>query len=124
MTNVVVLMGNVVQDAESKTFEKGSVIKFRLAVNNGNDKRHPTTFVDVEKWGDSGPKLAPYLVKGKKIAVTGELLQDSWEQDGVKRSKLFVKARDLHFASSGEVRNETAPETTTNEEVKEDDVPF
>jgi hypothetical protein len=39
----------------------------------------------------------PYLVKGQQLAITGELVQDRWEQDGVKRSRVKVNVADIQL---------------------------
>jgi len=43
-----------------------------------------------------------YLVKGKQVAVEGELRQDRWEQDGQNRSKVEILANNVQLLGGGQ----------------------
>ncbi|MFQ3547219.1 MAG: single-stranded DNA-binding protein, partial [Termitinemataceae bacterium] len=57
---------------------------------------------DVVLWGRSGETLNQYLVKGKQVAVEGELRQDRWEQDGQNRSKVEILANNVQLLGGGQ----------------------
>jgi single-strand DNA-binding protein len=42
-----------------------------------------------------------YLLKGKQVAVEGELRQDRWEQDGQNRSKVEIQANNVQLLGGG-----------------------
>ncbi len=96
--NRVVLVGNLTRDPELRTIASGTpVTEIGLAVNerrrdqNGNWIEDPN-FFDVTVWGRSAEVLQQFARKGSSILVEGRLKQDTWEQDGQKRSKVKVVA--------------------------------
>jgi len=100
--NHVVLIGRLTRDAELKSIASGqSVCKFSIAVNrkkkNGDQWEDEANFFDIVVWGRQGESLHQYLVKGKMIAVDGELRQDRWQQEGQNRSKVEVVANYLQL---------------------------
>jgi len=104
--NHVILVGRLTRDAELKYTAGGqAVCKFALAVNrrrkNGDQWVEEANFFDVVLWGRSGEAINQYLVKGKQIAVEGELRQDRWEQDGQNRSKVEIMANNVQLLGGG-----------------------
>jgi single-strand DNA-binding protein len=100
--NHVVLIGRCTRDAELKYTSGGmAVCKFAIAVNKrrkqGEQWTEEANFFDVVLWGKSGESLYQYLVKGKQIAVEGELHQNRWEQDGQPRSKVEIMANNVQL---------------------------
>ncbi|HQK09656.1 MAG TPA: single-stranded DNA-binding protein, partial [Rectinema sp.] len=49
-------------------------------------------YFDIEFYGKSAEGLSKYLLKGRQVAVQGELRQDRWEKDGQQRSKVVIVA--------------------------------
>ena len=97
--NRVVLVGNMTRDVELRTIQSGkSVTDVGLAVNerrpdaSGNGWVDEVNFFDVTVWGRNAEVLRDYARKGSPILVEGRLKQDTWEQDGQKRSKVKVVA--------------------------------
>jgi len=100
--NHVVLIGRLTRDAELKSIASGqAVCKFSIAVNrrrkNGDQWEDEANFFDIVVWGRQGESLHQYLVKGKMVAVDGELRQDRWQQDGQNRSKVEIVANNLQL---------------------------
>ena len=98
--NHVVLVGRLTRDAELKYTPGGAAVcKFSLAINrrrkNGEEWTEEVNFFDIVLWGRQGEALNQYLVKGKQVAVEGELRQNRWEQDGQPRSKIEIIANNL-----------------------------
>jgi single-strand DNA-binding protein len=92
-TNVCVISGNLVRDPELSPVGDSKVCRFTLAVNDGYGEKQKTYFIDCEAWGKVAETISSYCTKGKKISVTGILVQNSWtDNKGNKRSKTFVKA--------------------------------
>jgi single-strand DNA-binding protein len=122
--NHVILIGRLTRDAELKYTSGGmAVCKFALAVNKrrkqGEQWVEEANFFDIVLWGKSGESLNQYLVKGKQVAVEGELHQNRWEQDGQARSKIEINANNVQLlggnvASVEGVRNQTAPSKSTS----------
>ena len=100
--NVVVLVGRLTRDAELKYTNSGQPIcRFSVAVNRsrkqGDQWVEEASFFDIDYWGKGGEAVNQYLVKGKQIAVEGELRQDRWEQDGQPRSKVIIAASNVQL---------------------------
>ncbi|GIW71384.1 MAG: hypothetical protein KatS3mg102_0926 [Planctomycetota bacterium] len=117
MLNKVLLMGNLVRDAELRYLPSGSpLLEFRLAVSRrfrtreGED-RDETLFIDVTLFGRRAEAIQRYLSKGKRVFVEGRLKLDEWEKDGQRQSKIRVIADDIQFVggnggSGGEAGSE------------------
>src|SRR5574343_1004285 len=102
--NHVILIGRLTRDAELKYTSGGmAVCKFAIAVNKrrkqGEQWVDEANFFDIVLWGRSGENLNQYLVKGKQVAVEGELHQNRWEQDGQARSKIEIMANNVEHLS-------------------------
>jgi len=101
--NKVFLMGNLTREPELRSTPNGaSVCEFGMATNRtyktkDGQQHDDTCFVDVTMWGRRGEVVAEYFHKGDPIFVEGRLTYNSWEKDGVKRSKLTVVADDFQF---------------------------
>ncbi|MBN2618586.1 MAG: single-stranded DNA-binding protein [Spirochaetales bacterium] len=103
--NSVTIVGRLTRDAELKYTNNGSAVtKLSLAVNrsrkDGDQWVEEANFFDVSLWGKRGESLNQYLQKGTKIAVSGELRQDKWEQDGQSRSRVFIFANNIQLLGS------------------------
>lgn len=108
--NSVSLVGRVVSEPESKTFNSGSgKVEFRLAVGRGKKQadgsydNSDTCYIDCEVWKNKDGKgglhdvVVQYVGKGKQVAVSGELKFEQWDDKatGAKRSKHKINVRDL-----------------------------
>lgn len=104
--NHVTLIGRLTRDAELKYTQNGFAISnFSIAVNrrrkNGEQWVEEAHFFDITLYGKSAESLKQYLIKGKQIAVDGELRQDRWEQDGQQRSKVVIAANNVQLLGGG-----------------------
>jgi len=104
--NSVILIGRLTRDAELKYSSGGMPIcRFSLAINrrkkDGDAWTDEANFFDVVLFGKMGESINQYLVKGKQIAVQGELRQDRWEQDGQTRSKVEIFANNVQLLGGG-----------------------
>jgi single-strand DNA-binding protein len=137
--NLVVLVGRLTRDAELKYSNTGvAITNLSLAVNlrtkkedTWQDEGH---FFDAVLIGRRAEALAQYLVKGKQVAIQGELRQNRWEQEGQRRSRVEVFVRDIQLLggrSGAPTQEEAAPRERTQggKEVPmaddfDDDIPF
>lgn len=107
--NKVILMGNLTREPELRyTQSNMAICKFGLAVNRrfkdsqSGEWREEPTFVDITIFGKRGEAFAKFHSKGKPAFVEGELRFDTWEdQNGQKRSKLYVVAENWEFVGGG-----------------------
>jgi single-strand DNA-binding protein len=105
--NRVVIIGRLTRDAELKYTQAGFAISnFSIAVNrrrkNGEQWVEEANYFDINLFGKQAESLKPYLVKGKQIAVEGELKQDRWEQEGQPRSKVVISANNVQLLGGGQ----------------------
>lgn len=118
-------IGNLTDDPDIQYFETGSCkTKFTIAVNDGWGDKQETHFIQVECWKKTAENVAKFCRKGSKVAVTGRLKQDRWEdkETNQKRSKLYIVANQVEFLSPKAVSDENEPETKMNP--ADDDIPF
>jgi single-strand DNA-binding protein len=105
----VSLVGNLSRDPELRQTAGGtSVCQLGVAVgysykdSSGQWVDKPS-FFDVTVWGPQGEACAKYLTKGRQVAVSGRLDQQTWEaQDGSKRSKVGIVADQVVFLGGGQ----------------------
>lgn len=108
--NHVVLIGRCTRDA-TLTYTAGgtAVCKFALAVNRrvkkGEQWTEEASFFDCVLWGKSGEAINQYLLKGKQIAVDGELRQERWQHEGQNRSKVEVVANSVQLLGGNQSDN-------------------
>lgn len=103
--NYVILIGRLVRDAELKYTNSGlAVSSFAIAVNRskkqGESWIDEVSFFDIALFGKRAESLNQYLLKGGQIAVEGMLVQDRWENDGQKRSKVRVFCNNVQLLGS------------------------
>lgn len=107
--NKVILMGNLTRDPELRHTQSGlAICKIGLAVNRRfkdgktGEWREEPTFIDITIFGNRGEAFAKYHSKGKPAFIEGSLRLDNWEdQNGNKRSKLYVVADEWQFVNGG-----------------------
>lgn len=101
--NQAIVMGNLTRDPELRTTPSGqSVASFAVATNrvwqdSAGEKKEQADFHEIVAWGKLGELANQYLSKGRKVMVVGRLQTQSWEKDGVKRSRTEIIANDISF---------------------------
>ena len=104
--NEVVISGRLTANAVLKRIASGSAVcSFTIASNRSRlvnqQWQEETSFIAVELWGAAAERWAPRLLKGTPATISGSLLQQRWEKDGHKYSRLLLSARNVQvFASS------------------------
>lgn len=112
--NTLAITGNLTRDSELRDIGNGSlVLVFSVANSRGyrsvDGWKEKTSYFDCAIYGKSAKKVQKYLVKGKGVAIKGELQQDRWKdkQTGKMRSRVKIKVDDLSFLYRGIVEGET-----------------
>ena len=130
--NKVILIGNLVQDIELRTTEKGTaVVRNKVAINNGKDENgneRPTDFLLFYAFNKVAENMAKYCEKGSKVAIEGRLKNRSWDkQDGTKAYETAVYASNITFLNTRKSEGVPLPEEpnygTSQENTQESD-PF
>jgi single-strand DNA-binding protein len=97
--NVIIFEGRLGRSPECKAVGETRVAKFSLANSRKVKGEDKTIWVDVETWGKTAELVEKYVGKGDSIKVVGELDVSTWEKDGVKKSRTYIRAREVYFGS-------------------------
>ena len=112
--NKVTLIGRLGRDPEMRYTASGTAVcTFTLATNRfrqGTDgtPQEETDWHTVVTWDKLAETCNQFLSKGRLVFVEGHLQTRSWEQDGQKRYKTEVVAREMIILDSKD-RGEGAP---------------
>jgi single-strand DNA-binding protein len=134
--NVYTFTGNLARDAKINSTEKGdSVGSFSVGVKSGYGDKAVTNWVNCSLWGKRADSLAPYLMKGQGVAISGELsLRKYKSKDGSEGASMEVRVQDVTLIGNKEDRALTTPQMASKSMSKADggfdafdstdDVPF
>ncbi len=105
--NNITVVGQLGRDCESKFMPNGDPIcTFSVADSQGG-KDKPTIWWNCTLFGKRAESLAPYLMKGQAVSVSGALTKREWEKDGVKREALDLRVADVALQGG---KRESQPE--------------
>ncbi|SLM30775.1 Single-stranded DNA-binding protein (fragment) [Desulfamplus magnetovallimortis] len=123
--NQIILTGNLGADPEIFYTNEGMhIASFSLAFKSTKDK---TNWVKITCFKKTADLAERYLHKGAKVAVSGMLDQDKWEDDyGNKKSTFkvianiieFIKTDGRGFEDNNSENNNYVPQSP------DEDVPF
>lgn len=132
--NIVILMGNLARDAETRYTQNGTaVVNLSIATNyqvkKDNGWEDKVDFHNIVAW--RAENVAQYLTKGTQVHVTGRLQTRSYEDQGGNRkyvTEVIVNSQDIVLCGGGNERAESTPKLaaapTQTSIVDDDDVPF
>lgn len=125
--NNISLTGRFVKDAEQKApnFATGTIAVNKYFKGKDGNPVERVSYIDVELNGRD--KLVQYLTKGQAVAITGELVQNTWEnKDGQKRSAVAVRVKTIEFVNPRKAdATTTAPSPNDKDNIISDDnIPF
>jgi single-strand DNA-binding protein len=106
--NISIIDGNLTRDPESAYTQNNTAItKFAIANNKkykdkSGELKEQVSFIDVECWGKLAEVAQKYLVKGSRVLITGEIVQDRWQdkETQANRSKVKITASKIDFIGS------------------------
>ena len=110
--NKLTIIGNLTADPVSRSVNTANgaanVCTFTVAVNGRKrGDKQDTTFFRVTTWRAIADNCSKWLIKGKKVAVTGPVTVSTYQaQDGTTRASLDVNADDVEFLSPAMQRGE------------------
>ena len=142
--NKVILIGHLGDEVKMHYFDGGNAIgRFPLATNEIFTNKQTSERVTTTEWHNIvvRNKLAEicekYLSKGDKIYCEGRIKTRQWEgEDGIKRYTTEIHVVDMTFLTTKKElstpKQDTPPtsvekpkqETSTNNAVEDDDLPF
>lgn len=103
--NNINLIGNLTREVEVKFFPNTGTPYAILNIANNKKYKHndevleKTLFIDVKIIGEMANMCKKYLDKGSKVAVSGRLEQENWEDKETKqkRNKILILANNIQF---------------------------
>lgn len=96
--NQVIMIGRLTEEPDIRATAEGHLIaRYKLAVNRWNDQ---ADFFNCVCFGNTAKFAEDYLHKGTKIAITGELQNNHYEHNGVKRYEEQIVVRSHEFCES------------------------
>lgn len=99
----ITIAGGIGKDAVTRTTQQGDkVTGFSVGVSEGFGDSKRTIWFDCSLWGARGEKLAGYLTKGSRVAVSGDL--STREHDG--KTYLTVRVSDVTLLGGGQDREQ------------------
>lgn len=113
--NTIIISGNLTREPESRAVGDQSVINFSIANNDESKKQADGSYVkiasffDCEFWTKNPAHWLKQLVKGAALIVQGRLKQDTWEQDGNKRSRVKIIVDGYPIVAAGKGQSDGAP---------------
>jgi len=95
--NVLNAIGNVGKDAEIRHTAGGDAIaQFSFALTSGYGDKQVTTWLNCNLWGKRAETLAPMLLKGTRIGITGELTNRPYQdKSGNEKYSLELRVSDI-----------------------------
>lgn len=94
----ITIAGNIGKTAEIRMAGQNKVTGWTVAVDDGWGENKTTIWFDCNWWGARGEKVAPYIQKGGKITVAGELSKR--EHDG--KTYLTINVNDVTLQSKAD----------------------
>lgn len=105
--NKVMLIGNLGRDPETRYTQAGNpVTHFSVATSDSwrdrqsGEQQERTEWHNVVCFSRLAEIAGQYLRKGSKVYIEGSLRTSSWEQDGQKRYRTEVVAREMQMLDS------------------------
>tara|TARA_R110000782_G_C14819221_1_gene413845 strand:+ start:4071 stop:4481 length:411 start_codon:yes stop_codon:yes gene_type:complete len=90
--------GHIGNDCKVQSTQGGTAVcSFNVAVSSGFGDKEKTTWARCAIFGKRAEgKLPEHLTKGQKVAISGELTLDEWQdQQGAKQKMLTVRVNEL-----------------------------
>ena len=133
--NVVVLMGRVGADPETRALSDNRVVtNLRLATsrywnNEAGERQEETSWHRIVLFGRTAEIARDHVRKGDLIGIEGRLRYRQWEdQDGNRRTATEIVAERLHFGArarpGADGDSEPEPSAPAETDAGEDEAPF
>jgi single-strand DNA-binding protein len=112
--NSVIVVGRLTRDGEL-TYTSGGfpILKFAIGSNKrrkvGEQWEDEASFFDCVLVGKYGEVMAPFLMKGTQVVISGQIHQDRWESQGEKRSKVIIRVENVQITKKPGENNGNGP---------------
>lgn len=121
--------GGIPRDAEVRFTSKGEpIVAFSVSLTSGYGDNKNVNWMNCTGFGKRYESLAPYLVKGAQVAITGEFnLRKYNDKAGAEKVSPDVNVREITLIGgkpSGESVSVPAKTSKTNEQDDLESIPF
>ena len=122
----ITIAGKLGADAIVRSTQGGdSVCSFSVAVDQRDGRDKSTNWWRVSLWGKRGEALAPYLLKGTSVTVTGDFALGDYEG----KPQLNIRANGIALQGgrgdgSQAPRQQTGGSNNSTSDDLSDDIPF
>ena len=135
--NRVILVGNLGADVELK--QAGEVALAMLTVatsdqwkNKDGEVQNKTEWHRVVVWGKTAEVLAPYLLKGRAVYVTGKVCYREYEKTPgdkrwiteIKADRVILLGHKAHEESQAGLKPAASTPKRSSKPLTHDDIPF
>lgn len=124
-------IGRIGRDAEIRyTADSKPIASWSFALASGYGQKQVTTWLNCSLFGNRAETLAPMLLKGTQIGITGEILLRTYtDKQGAEKSSLECRVSDITLLgskpnSAHEPQKPAKPEQSSGFDDFEDDIPF
>lgn len=130
MINNITMTGNLTKDVEIKYFPNSGIPYAIFSIANNRkyndaqgETKEKTCFIEVKFYGNFAKNIQSFIKKGSKVAVSGRLEQDVWEDEEKRtKSKHFIVAQTIEFLDSKNKNNNDDKNPVL--EISEEQIPF
>jgi len=100
MVNQLLVEGYLLDDPSHRVFENSTLAKFTIKVpvpkrNSVGELLWDMNFFDVDMWNPQEGSMVFDVKKGDRVVLDGKLVQERWERDGKKNSKIKIIAKEM-----------------------------
>ena len=126
MVNVTVLQGRLTADPEIRNVGENKVCDFTVAWSNKYKSKEKKCFLKCTAWNGTAEFMKKYFKKGQEITVSGQLVQNEWEDDKGKHYQLVLENVQPNFCGnkSDNSASETTVDVAVSSDVDFDELPF
>lgn len=126
-------IGNVGKDGVVAYTAKGdAILNFSFALTSGYGEKQVTSWLNCSVFGKRAETLAPMILKGTRIGITGEIVNRPYQtKEGIEKTSLECRVSDVTLLGSknGESVGTQRQENKSNDKDTgfddfEDDRPF
>ena len=113
--NSLSAIGNIGQDATLRyTPSNDAVASFSFALTAGFGNKASVMWLNCNVWGKRAETLAPMLLKGTQIGITGEIsLRPYKAKDGTEKTSLECRVSDVTLLGKPENKTDKPVVNTT-----------
>ena len=107
--NIVTIAGAIGRDIEMRYTPAGKAVgTFSVADSQGKDK--PTIWWRCQIWDKRAESLAPYLLKGQSVTVSGVLTEREYQdKDGATKKAQEVRVNEIALMGGSKAEKPAAP---------------